>query len=44
MSIESSSDKGSEYWKERWRADIVLKHGNEYYYCRNVIEAEFKDI
>jgi|TARA_R110000772_G_scaffold203550_1_gene313724 hypothetical protein len=44
MSVESSSDKGPEYWKEKWNANSVLRTGNEYYYCRIVIDAEFEDI
>ena len=44
MSVESSNDKGTDYWKERWGADNVLRNGNDYYYCRVVINAEFEDI
>ena len=44
MSVESSNEKGTEYWKERWGSDTVLRNGNEYYYCRTVIDAEFEDI
>ncbi len=44
MSVESTNEKGTEYWKGQWNADSVLRSGNEYYYCRIVIEAEFEDI
>ena len=44
MDVERSNDKGTEYWKERWGSDITLKNGNEYYYCRIIIDAEFEDI
>ena len=44
MSVERSNDKGTEYWKERWGADNVLRNGNDYYYCRVIINAEFEDI
>ena len=44
MSVESSNDKGTDYWKERWGADNVLRNGNVYYYCRAIINAEFEDI
>ena len=44
MSVESSEIKGTEYWKERWGADAVLRHGHDYYYCRIIIDAEFEDI
>ena len=44
MSVERSNDKGTEYWKERWGSDTVLRNGNDYYYCRIIINAEFEDI
>ena len=44
MSVERSNDKGTEYWIEKWRADNVLRNGNDYYYCRIIINAEFEDI
>tara|TARA_R110002020_G_scaffold90469_1_gene220321 strand:+ start:491 stop:685 length:195 start_codon:yes stop_codon:yes gene_type:complete len=44
MSVERSNDKGTEYWKERWGSDTVLRNGNDYYYCRVIINAEFEDI
>ena len=44
MSVESSNEKGTEYWKEKWGSDAVLRNGNEYYYCRIIVEAEFEDI
>ena len=44
MNVKSSEEKGTEYWKERWGSDSVLRNGNDYYYCRTIINAEFKDI
>ena len=44
MSVERSNDKGTEYWKEKWGADNVLRNGNDYYYCRIIINAESEDI
>ena len=44
MPVESSDKKGTEYWKEKWGANNVLRNGNEYYYCRVIINAEFEDI
>ncbi len=44
MSVESSLEKGTDYWKKCWGADYVLRNGNDYYYCRLVIDAEFEDI
>jgi len=44
MPVERSNDKGTEYWKEKWGSDTVLRNGNDYYYCRVIINAEFEDI
>ena len=44
MNVKSSEEKGTEYWKERWGSDSVLRNGNDYYYCRVIINAEFEDI
>ena len=44
MDVKKSEDKGTEYWKERWGSHAVLRNGNQYYYCRIVINAEFEDI
>ena len=44
MSVESSNEKGTDYWKKQWGADTVLRNGNDFFYCRTVLEAEFKDI
>jgi len=44
MSVESPNEKGTDYWKERWGSDSVLRNGNDYYYCRTIIDAEFEDI
>jgi hypothetical protein len=44
MNVKSSEEKGTEYWKERWGSDSVLRNGNDYYYCRIIIDAEFEDI
>jgi hypothetical protein len=43
MDVERSNDKGTEYWKEKWGADIVLRNGDLYYFCRNVLEAEWTE-
>jgi hypothetical protein len=44
MTVERSEIKGTEYWKERWGSDTILRNENVYYYCRTVINAEFEDI
>ena len=44
MDVEKSNDKGTEYWKERWGSDTILRNENVYYYCRTIIDAEFEDI
>ena len=44
MSVKNSEIKGTEYWKKKWGSNAVLRNGNEYYYCRTIIDAEFEDI
>ena len=44
ISVKSSEEKGTEYWKEKWGSDTVLRSGNDYYYCRTIIDADFEDI
>jgi hypothetical protein len=44
MDAISSEKKSTEYWKKQWKADTVLRNGSNYYYCMDVIEAEFEDI
>ena len=41
--VIATDKKGTEYWKEKWGADAVLKNGDLYYFCRNVLEAEWTD-
>ena len=41
--VITTDKKGTEYWKEKWGADAVLKNGDLYYFCRNVLEAEWTD-
>ena len=41
----SEVDKGGmEVWKKRWGADTVLRNNNIYFFCKDVIDAEFEDI
>lgn len=44
MRVEAANKKGTEYWKERWGADTVLRSGEDFYFCMDIIEAEFEDI
>ena len=44
MSVESSNERGTEYWKQQWGANAVLRNGDTYYYCSLIIDAEFEDI
>ena len=44
MSVESSYGHGTEYWKQQWGANAVLRNGDTYYYCSLIIDAEFEDI
>jgi len=42
--VQRTDVKGSDVWKDRWGADTILKNGDLYYFCRKILEAEFKDI
>lgn len=44
MDVSISNEKGTEFWKERWNADSVLRNGNLFYYCRKIIDADFEDV
>ena len=44
QTVPSTNEKGVEYWKRCWGADNVLKNGEQYYFVRTVINAEFDDI
>ena len=41
--VKTTDEKGTDYWKERWSADTVLKNEDLYYFCRNVLEAEWTE-
>jgi hypothetical protein len=44
QSVESTNEKGTEYWKQCWNADTVLRNGNDFYFARTILDAEFTDI
>ena len=44
QSVPETEVKGTEYWKEKWGANTVLRNGDIFYFCRSVINAEFEDI
>ena len=44
MDAEKAQNKGTEYWKQQWGANAVLRNGDTYYYCSLIIDAEFEDI
>ena len=44
QAVPSSDVKGANFWKKQWNADIVLRNGDQYYFCQNILEAEFNDI
>ena len=31
QSVPETDDKGTEYWKKKWRSDAVLRNGDVYY-------------
>jgi len=42
--VSETENDGLEVWKKRWGADTVLRNNNIYFFCRDVINAEFEDI
>jgi hypothetical protein len=44
MEVVRTDNEGTDIWKERWGADTLLRHDDMYYFCKRVIDAEFKDI
>lgn len=42
--VESTDELGADYWKQRWKADAVLRNGDRYYFCLKTIIADFVDI
>tara|TARA_B110001454_G_C12707678_1_gene429297 strand:+ start:572 stop:775 length:204 start_codon:yes stop_codon:yes gene_type:complete len=44
QSVPETDVKGTDYWKKSWGANTVLRNGDVYYFCRSVINVEFKDI
>ena len=44
MNVDRATEKGAEYWKERWSADSILRRDHQFYFCQKVIDAEFEDI
>jgi hypothetical protein len=41
--VKTTDEKGTDYWKEKWGADTVLRNGDLYYFCRNILEAEWTE-
>ena len=43
QAVKTTDEKGTDYWKEKWGADTVLRNDDLYYFCRNVLEAEWTE-
>ena len=43
QTVKTTDEKGTDYWKEQWGADTVLRNDDLYYFCRNVLEAEWTE-
>jgi hypothetical protein len=41
--ISSVDVKGTEYWKGQWGVDHVLKNADTYYFCNEILIAEYYD-
>lgn len=44
QNVSNTEILGTEYWKEKWGVDSILKNGDTYYFCNKIIIAEYKDI
>jgi hypothetical protein len=42
--ISSVDVKGIEYWKKCWGTDHVLKNHDTYYFCSEILIAEYQDL
>tara|TARA_Y100000590_G_C15710135_1_gene1009986 strand:+ start:922 stop:1110 length:189 start_codon:yes stop_codon:yes gene_type:complete len=42
--VASSDIKGLDYWKEKWNVEHVLKNGNTYYFCDEIIIADYQEL
>jgi len=42
--IETSRVEDPKQEKEKWNADIILRKGSSYYFCKEVLDAEFEEI
>ena len=40
--VKTTDEKGTDYWKKRWRANSVLRNGDTFYYCRKFLDAEYE--
>ena len=43
QTVKTTDEKGTDYWKEKWGADTVLRNDDLYYFCRTVLEAEWTE-
>jgi len=44
MIVSGVEEKGMDHWKRCWSADTVLRNGDSYYFCRDIIIAEYQDL
>lgn len=42
--VVSVDVKGIKYWKKCWGTDHVLKNADTYYFCNEILIAEYHDI
>jgi hypothetical protein len=43
QTVKITDKKGTDYWKEKWGADTILRNDDLYYFCKNVLEAEWTE-
>jgi len=44
MIVSDVEVQGLDHWKQCWKADTVLRNGDSYYFCRDIIIAEYQDL
>ena len=44
MIVSDAEVQGLDHWKQCWKADTVLRNGDSYYFCSNIIIAEYQDL
>jgi hypothetical protein len=44
QNVAGADIKGMAYWKKKWNTGHVLKNGNTYYFCNEIIIADYTEL